>query len=743
MASVSAVPGAGYGFVSWTETGVVVSTSPNYNFTAAANRALVANFTAAYSITTTASPGYGGATSGGGIYNSNDTVTVAATPALGYNFVNWTEFGTAASAAASYTFTASASRNLVASFAGAGVTSVFNFDPGNPAVSAHQGLPGFQVDNGLTAYFSAPLGAYSVQQYVFYTWIPASFSGLFLLPNTWGSTLQLQFDQAITNFSFCFATDDLAADVDTPSLVQISAYTNSGATPLGSVSGRGAWSSGSYPEGTLTFSSATPFNRVLLSIPSGQTASLLFVDNLVAQRAPPPAFTIDASGSPPDGGTVSGAGAYSSGEMVTLTATPNTGYVFVNWTEAGLEVSASASYSFAATSGRALVANFARACSILAGVSPAGSGTVAGGGLYATGSIAVVTATANPGYAFVNWMENGVRFSTWPGCYVVACSNRTLVANFAPACILTTGSAATNAGLASGGGIYPAGSAVATVATPKTGYRFLDWLEKGVPVSSSPCYYFTAATNRALTAEFVPDYPSVTFDFDTATPALTNDQHTPLAQTARGLTAAFSSTNDPAYCIGSDATLFWSMSRFSSDYLFTCFTAGALDIRFSRPVNSIALTFATPDFQEILTPSTIEMTAYQEPGATPVGTVAASGTYNPVDTTPMGWIGLRSTVPFNRVTLSLPPAPMAATDLLVDNITVTTPAPQLSIARASPNRVLVSWTTNADGYVLQERGDLAAGNWLDATNVATVVGDQYQLGVTPPAGNRFYRLFHP
>ena len=44
------------------------------------------------------------------------SVTVTATPSTGYNFVNWTEGATVVSTSASYTFTASGNRTLVANF---------------------------------------------------------------------------------------------------------------------------------------------------------------------------------------------------------------------------------------------------------------------------------------------------------------------------------------------------------------------------------------------------------------------------------------------------------------------------------------------------------------------------------------------------------------------------------------------------------------------------------------------------
>lgn len=68
--------------------------------------------------------------------------------------------------------------------------------------------------------------------------------------------------------------------------------------------------------------------------------------------------TIATAALPSVGGTTSGGGSKSCGQGVTVTATPNSGYLFLNWTEDGTNVSYSSSYSFVASADRALVANF-------------------------------------------------------------------------------------------------------------------------------------------------------------------------------------------------------------------------------------------------------------------------------------------------------------------------------------------------------------------------------------------------
>ena len=69
-----------------------------------------------YIVITSASPPEGGTTSGSGVFTNASTDTVNATPNTGYRFVNWTEDGSVVSTSASYTFTGSSDRALVANF---------------------------------------------------------------------------------------------------------------------------------------------------------------------------------------------------------------------------------------------------------------------------------------------------------------------------------------------------------------------------------------------------------------------------------------------------------------------------------------------------------------------------------------------------------------------------------------------------------------------------------------------------
>ena len=136
---------------------------------------------------------------------------------------------------------------------------------------------------------------------------------------------------------------------------------------------------------------------------------------------------------PKEAGVVTGAGFYSvrETENVTLSATPNEYYKFVNWTENGEAVSTDAEYTFTITGERNLVANFSLLdYDVIVSVNPESAGSVTGAGNYNHGDNVTLTATTNEGYKFVNWTENGNIVSANTKYTFKITSNRNLVANF-------------------------------------------------------------------------------------------------------------------------------------------------------------------------------------------------------------------------------------------------------------------------------------------------------------------------
>jgi len=234
----------------------------------ASPRTVVAGFTAPpVTIAVSVNPASGGSVSGGGVVAANSQVTLVATPSAGYTFTNWTENGAAVSTSASYTFTATANRTLVANFSQSPVTI---------AVTANPTAGGAVSGDGTYA------------------------------PNT---------------------------------SVTVTATPNPGYTFTN-------WTE----SGTVVSTSA--------SYTFAATANRTLVANFALGS-----YTITVSANPASGGTVSGGGTFVGNSVVTVNATPSTGYVFAGWSENGSGVSSSATYTFPATANRAL-ASGAKNCKL-------------------------------------------------------------------------------------------------------------------------------------------------------------------------------------------------------------------------------------------------------------------------------------------------------------------------------------------------------------------------------------------
>ena len=132
-----------------------------------------------------------------------------------------------------------------------------------------------------------------------------------------------------------------------------------------------------------------------------------------------------------ENGTVEGAGTYKRGTSVTLTAAPNDGYEFVNWTVGGKEVSTANPYTFTVNDNITLVANFKEAAAKTYTITTsATNGTVEGAATVVEGESVTLKATANPGYKFVNWTVGGVEVSTDNPYTFIPTEDATVVANF-------------------------------------------------------------------------------------------------------------------------------------------------------------------------------------------------------------------------------------------------------------------------------------------------------------------------
>lgn len=283
QATVSAWPNAGWGFVEWTENGVPVSNAPDYTFTVNADRALVANFTTAYTVTTNAQPPLGGTTTGDGVYNAGALVTVDAAVNPGWVFVDWSEGGLTVSTSPSFSFIADADRFLDANFALGPGGVLFDFDTA-PVGSS---LPIDLTVDGLTAHFSATQYGYSIQRADALGFTPAGFAGYCIYPNSvFAADLLVSFAKVLTDFSIMYSPQELGCD-DSATL-RVTAYRNGVSVGTSTTT---AAAPGTWPTGTLSISVVDGFDAVVVHYdappPTCQDYGMIFLaDNMLVTVAP-------------------------------------------------------------------------------------------------------------------------------------------------------------------------------------------------------------------------------------------------------------------------------------------------------------------------------------------------------------------------------------------------------------------------------------------------------------------------
>ena len=138
--------------------------------------------------------------------------------------------------------------------------------------------------------------------------------------------------------------------------------------------------------------------------------------------------------------------------------------------------------------------------------SPAGGGSVAGGGAFAPGALVTVTANANTNplpYFFANWTENGVVESTSSSYSFPANRNRALFANFTlPVFTVNATNNPPGGGTVSGTGSYYYGATSLLTAQPAFGYSFVNWTEGTNIVGSGPTLSTLIYSNHLFGANY-------------------------------------------------------------------------------------------------------------------------------------------------------------------------------------------------------------------------------------------------
>ena len=378
-----------------------------------------------------ANPTNGGWVTGDwGAHYYGQPFTLTASPMPGYVFTNIEKDGVVVSHVPTYSFTVTESATFVANF-----KKVDGVAIGEPAYTSSSNLP-YYYYNSLTQqiYTTAELGTTpreissvsfynagssngvrsKIDLYLAYTskttfdsitdWIAVDsvdmvFSGsINVLANNWTTI----------NFNKVF-------NYDGSSNVVLVVDNNYGSYNSINLNGRTFGTEGN--QAIIIYSSSIDYDP---SNPTGYSGTLMTQKNQVIFGPPSRIYSVNVTADPTTGGTVSGGGeGYFLGELCTVTASANEGYVFNNWTLDGNVVSSDETYSFPVTGNANLVANFGVPINITVTANPTEGGVVIGGGGYGLNHSCTLTATANPGYVFTKWTyrKNNSTYSSFLSPY--------------------------------------------------------------------------------------------------------------------------------------------------------------------------------------------------------------------------------------------------------------------------------------------------------------------------------------
>ena len=657
--TVVAAPNAGYTFTNWTEGALVASATASYTFTATADRTLVANFSAipTYTVATSVTPAASGTTTGDGSFLSGTNATVVATANAGYAFTNWTVGGTQVSTLPSYTFAVTANKTLVANFVVAGTQKTIATSASPVAGGTTSGGGNYATGTSATVVAVANPG------YAFSKWQEgssgtASTSPSYTFTVAANRTLVAKFNQV---FSITASASPAAGGTTEMDSIIYKTGDNAQARAFPAT----GWTFANWTENGVVVSTLNPYT-------SAATRDRVLVANFTSNTG----VTITTNSAPAAGGTTIGAGAYVIGDSITVSATPNAGYAFSNWTVGGAVVSTTSDYTFTAATNLALVANFGSAINIAATGSPAAGGTILGAGPYVSGASATLEAVANPDFIFTKWTEGGVTVGTSPTLTFTVTVARTLVANFTSAYTITASAWPVGGGNVLGAASVTAGSSITLLAAPAAGYSFVNWTDAlGNEVSVDPSYTFTPTASGDYTANFTNGAAGIHFDFDTAAPALALHTAVPFTQTVAGLTASFTSPNATPPTIETAASTGYVLSKFAGKFIApSAATDTMIEVHFDLPISGVSFNFATVEDPTVAVGSNVHLVATDTTGAAPVtvGSALAHGIATAGDSFPTGTLTFNSATPFDTIRIELAAFPTGAQKLLIDNLTVST-----------------------------------------------------------------------
>ena len=228
--------------------------------------------------------------------------------------------------------------------------------------------------------------------------------------------------------------------------------------------------------------------------------------DLSATSPPQYTLTITTTG---DGNTTGAAGPHDGGTVVPITATPDAGWQFVNWTgDIGTIANPNSANTTITMNGNyTITANFLPTRTLTMAVTGNGSTNPAvGDHPYADGTVVNITAIPDSGWQFDSWTGDAFDANS-ASTTVFMDADKTATAIFVEAPPVTLTMAVTGNGSTTpevGTHEYPQGTVVDITATPDPGHEFAGW-SGDVADANSATTTVTMNTDKTVTANFVPE----------------------------------------------------------------------------------------------------------------------------------------------------------------------------------------------------------------------------------------------
>ena len=503
-----AEPADHYHFVSWSDA---VATADRGTETVEADVNVTATF-AIDQVTITAAAGANGSVTPttDQTVDYGTSVTLTATPDYGYEFESWSN-GTATVTDNPYTFDATATETWTATFVIGQFTVTTAANPANAAAT----LTGAGSYDYMT---SVDVTTTPATGYVFDHFEDGEGTEFASMPFdlTKDTNVIAVFDSVLVNINVA-SNDDLKGTV-TASAAQAK-YNTTVTLTANPVAG---YKLVSWNDGTTTYAALN--NDTTFTVPA---TDVTYTATFEAGEFEVAGVVADAC---TEMGTVSGTTAAAYGSTVTLTATANAGYHFVNWDNDDLLTDASHAFAVG-TENTTHTAYFeANTYTLTVNVNEAVRGYVTNGGATVNAPIAVtfgeeitLEAVPNHGYQAAKWVDvdgNDVDGATLTFTYsVVGDASVTAMFDYMDYTVEATGTNCEVTGLATNGA-YKYGQVATLTATPNEHYgNWKGWYSNDVLISEDATFSFSVESDSVLVARC---------DIDTHTVTLT------VSNTARG-----------------------------------------------------------------------------------------------------------------------------------------------------------------------------------------------------------------